>query len=115
MKASFILFASAVLASPILEKRAATTSATTSYPTGTLPDPITFAFENGTKWHISNVGTIYSSTNPRMGWDNGRTSVLDNTLFWNFGDVLSLDGLQDGFSTGPACKDTPFLSNKRMY
>ncbi|KAF8852570.1 hypothetical protein BDZ45DRAFT_749457 [Acephala macrosclerotiorum] len=107
MKASFILFASAVLAGPIIENRAATTSAMTPYPTGTLPDPITFAFENGTKWHISNVGTIYSSTDPRMGWDNGRTSVLDNTLFWNFGDVLSLDGLQDGFSTGPAFYGTP--------
>jgi hypothetical protein len=165
MKALFILFASSVFASPILDKRydldhndipdwcftnedivscllseasyvwtTFTTSSTTtqsatvpastaasttlappttaastspsasSVPTGTLPVLEAFASGNGSKWHISDVGSIFSSTLPTLGWDNGRTSVLNRVPFWNFGDVLSLDGLADGFSTGPACE-----------
>jgi len=46
---------------------------------------------------------------PRLGWDNGRTSILNNTVFWNFGDILSLDGFSfdTGFSTGCAFYATP--------
>ncbi|KUJ16117.1 uncharacterized protein LY89DRAFT_75184 [Mollisia scopiformis] len=82
-------------------------TASPSLPTGTLPSPDAWAKDNSTRWHVSDVGSIYSSTLARLGWDNGRTSVLNNTPFWNFGDVLSLDGLQDGFSTGPAFYGTP--------
>ncbi|TVY92810.1 hypothetical protein LAWI1_G003509 [Lachnellula willkommii] len=78
-----------------------------SYPTGTLPDPNTWNADNGTKWHVSTVGSIYSSTVPSMGWDNGRTSVLGNKPFWIFGDVLSHTGLQNGLSTGPSFYGTP--------
>ncbi len=37
-----------------------------------------------------------------MGWDNGRTSTLAGQSFWNFGDVLDVDGLENGFSMGAA-------------
>ncbi|TVY33186.1 hypothetical protein LOCC1_G007936 [Lachnellula occidentalis] len=94
---------------PIAKIAAATSSSSSasSYPTGTLPDPKTWNSVNGTKWHVSTVGPIYSSTVPSMGWDNGRTSVLSNKPFWIFGDVLSLTGLQNGLSTGPAFYGTP--------
>ncbi|TVY39241.1 hypothetical protein LCER1_G009219 [Lachnellula cervina] len=99
---------SSVSASIAIKVAATSSSASaSSYPTGTLPDPKTWNSDNGTKWHVSTVGPIYSSTVPSMGWDNGRTSVLSNKPFWIFGDVLSLTGLQNGLSTGPAFYGTP--------
>ncbi|TVY65638.1 hypothetical protein LSUE1_G006974 [Lachnellula suecica] len=81
---------------------AATPSSTTIYPTGSLPDANTWKANNGTKWHVSTVGSLYSSTVSNLGWDNGRTSTLNNKSFWIFGDVLAFDGMQNGLSTGPS-------------
>src|SRR3954469_6527782 len=71
-------------------------------PTATIPDAKTFTALTNKKWSIKPIGPIYSSSMPRLGWDNGRTSILSNTVFWNFGDILSLDGFSfdTGFSTG---------------
>ncbi|KAF8865583.1 hypothetical protein BDZ45DRAFT_416723 [Acephala macrosclerotiorum] len=153
MKVAFILFASSILASPVLEKRdvlhcleasgvwtsfvsststplwtqtsasalihttistppilstaaavintpspSAYTSAA-ALPAGTLhsPSPSTWSTDNGTKWHITPLDPIYSSTLLRLDWDIGRTSTLFSTLSWNFGGVQSFTGLQDGF------------------
>jgi hypothetical protein len=64
----------------------------------------TWNSDDGTKWHVAKIGSIYSSTVPSLGWDSGRTSTLGNKSFWIFGDVLSFDGMQNGLSTGPSCK-----------
>ncbi|KAK0105074.1 hypothetical protein ONS96_004477 [Cadophora gregata f. sp. sojae] len=76
----------------------------------TLPSPSTFATQNNTKWFISRIGYIYSSSIPDLNWDKGRTSVISGTTFWNFGDVLSKHGLKDGFSMGAAF----YASKKNM-
>src|SRR3954470_19758043 len=80
-----------------------------SLPTATIPDARTFTDAANKKWSIKPIGPIYSSSMPRLGWDNGRTSILNNTVFWNFGDVISLDGFSfdTGFSTGCAFYATP--------
>ncbi|KAG4436532.1 hypothetical protein IFR05_007970 [Cadophora sp. M221] len=82
------------------------TAINAALPTATLPPPSTFASQNNSKWIISRVGYIYSSSMPDLTWDKGRTSVLSGTSFWNFGDVLAKDGLKDGFSMGAAFYST---------
>ncbi|CZS91457.1 uncharacterized protein RCO7_07081 [Rhynchosporium graminicola] len=52
-----------------------TTSGKTASPTGTLPSPSDFTSQQGTKWNISTVGYIYSTSMPDLSWDKGRTSV----------------------------------------
>ncbi|KAL2062074.1 hypothetical protein VTL71DRAFT_6340 [Oculimacula yallundae] len=79
------------------------TSSKSASPTGTLPSPSDFASQNNTKWSISTIGSIFSTSMPDLGWDKGRTSVLSGTTFWNFGDVVDVGGgLKDGFAMGAA-------------
>jgi hypothetical protein len=81
------------------------------------PDPDQFKEDKGTKWTLAVVpgtdknqkleaGTVFSSSVYRLGWDKGRTSSIDGKIFWNFGDCLSIDGLEGGpeagFSMGAA-------------
>lgn len=80
-------------------------------------DPNQFKEEKGSNWNLTVVpgtdkhqkleeGTIYSSSVHRLGWDKGRTSSIDGKVFWNFGDCLSIDGIDKGphagFSMGAA-------------
>ncbi|CZT07316.1 uncharacterized protein RCO7_07303 [Rhynchosporium graminicola] len=77
-------------------------------PNATLPDPQTFTTDLNQKWKITKLGPIYSSSIPRIGWDKGRTSTLSGTTFWNFGDVVSLDGpMKNGFCMGAAWYANP--------
>lgn len=74
-------------------------------------DPEGFKGDRGTKWNLTIVpgtdkdqkldeGTIFSSSVHRLGWDKGRTSSIDGRVFWNFGDCLSIDGIDGGPNAG---------------
>jgi hypothetical protein len=45
-------------------------------------------------------GTVFSSSVYRLGWDKGRTSAIDGKVFWNFGDCLSIVGIDKGPNAG---------------
>ncbi|KAH7412838.1 hypothetical protein BKA64DRAFT_702953 [Cadophora sp. MPI-SDFR-AT-0126] len=78
------------------------------HDTADLPDPKTFTADENKKWKITKLGPIYSSSIKRLGWDKGRTSTLAGTTFWNFGDVVSLDGpMKNGFCMGAAWYANP--------
>lgn len=75
------------------------------------PDPKDFENEKGRKWTLEVLsgtdkrqklppGTIYSNSCHRLGFDKSRTSCIDGTVFWNFGDCLSIDGIVDGCNAG---------------
>lgn len=83
-----------------------------------IPADLTqFQKDKDVKWNLAVIpgtdkhqkleeGTIYSSSVYRLGWDKGRTSSIDGKVFWNFGDCLSIDGIEKGpkagFSMGAA-------------
>ena len=74
-------------------------------------DPSTFTSRKGINWTVVPLpgtdasqnlgpGAIYSNSVHRLGWDRGRTSSLNGTVFWNFGDCFSVDGIINGGSAG---------------
>lgn len=95
-----------------LTSATATPTAKAKAPAAKLPDdPNQFKSDNGTKWKLEFVpgtdakqdlgdGAVYSNTVSRLGWDKGRTSSIDGRVFWNFGDCMSVDGLEKGSAAG---------------
>jgi hypothetical protein len=76
--------------------------------TGSLPDPITFKADNGTKWTIEYVGNLQftggSSTMSTLGGDKCRSSKLGSKVVWNCGDMeCGSDYTKCGFSMVRIC------------
>ncbi|CAL3964017.1 unnamed protein product [Diplocarpon coronariae] len=86
-----------------------TTRPSSSSPQATaeLPEPDAFHADKDKKWRAAKLGAIFSNSMPKLGWDKGRTSTLAGKTFWNFGDVLAVDGLHHGFSMGAAFYANP--------
>ncbi|KAK8247637.1 hypothetical protein HDK77DRAFT_481127 [Phyllosticta capitalensis] len=95
-----------ISSTPVVQAAGAPTTTSTTYPTGTLPDPATFKTQNGTKWSIQYVGnTKFSGTvgTKGFGGDKCRSSVLGGKVIWNCGDMECMpDWTVCGFSMGPA-------------